>query len=105
MENSELPAYPFPPELEEHYEGWKWIPSRGWCGVARLLFHYTLHYGIVPTGYQGRYCFQERADALSSMAAWSGLGDPPGRWHKHPDTGRRRDPDTGETWDENEYHP
>lgn len=99
------PTYPFPPELEPYYVSWRWVPHRGWCGVQRLLFHYTMHYGITPVSWEGRYCFERLEDALWSMSEWSGAGDPPGRWHKHPDSGRRRDPDTGETWDEEEYRP
>ncbi len=80
----------------------KALPDGQIIGVCRLLFHWTLHVGISDVGYDDRYCYQSPLDAVSDAQAWDGSGDPPGRWHKHPSTGRRRNPDTGLTWHESE---
>lgn len=99
------PSYPFPEELTGYYTHIKWVPGIGWAGVHRLMFHWTVHYGIDDYGYSGRYCYATQADAIESLAGWTGEGDAPGRWHKHPPTGRRRDPDTGEVWHESVLQP
>ncbi len=90
-------------EVRSYYVHLRWIEPVGWCGVHRLLFHWTMHIGIDETGYADRYCFERADQAIVSMELWNGEGDPPGDWHKHPATGRRRDPKTGEVWDEHEY--
>jgi hypothetical protein len=71
-------------------------------GVHRLMFHWTLHIDISDIGYEDRYCYHQLAAAIIDMHTWDGKGDPPGRWHKHPATGRRRNPDTGFIWHESE---
>lgn len=71
-------------------------------GVHRLLFHWTLHVDISEFGYEDRYCYENLPDALKDAVTWDGQGDPPGRWHKHPRSGRRRNPDTGLIWHESE---
>lgn len=88
------------PHAREGYIALRTLPDGRVAGVRRLLFHYTMHVGIDEWGYEERYCYACILDALSDLGAWDGRGDPPGRWHKHPDTGRRRDPDTGEVWHE-----
>jgi hypothetical protein len=37
------------------------------------------------------YCYPTRAQALDAAAVWTGEGDPPDGWHRHPNSGRRRD--------------
>jgi hypothetical protein len=77
------------------------LPDGRLCGVKRLLFHWTIHVGITFTGHDERYCYATFAGAASALEAWDGEGEPDG-WHKHPSSGRRRDPATGETWDEHD---
>ena len=76
-------------------------PNGRISGVGRLVFHYTIWVDLTPWGYGERYCYQTLEGALRAQAQWSGEGDPDG-WHKHPDSGRRRDPKTGEIWHESE---
>lgn len=40
--------------------------------------------------YDDRWCYHTAADALTAARAWDGVGEPDG-WHRHPDTGRRRE--------------
>lgn len=99
----EEPSYEFPSQFYKDYTAIKWVPEIGWCGVHRLMFHWTMHYGIDPNGNNnGRYCYQTEFQAQYSLALWDGTSDPEGEWHKHPPSGRRRDPETGEIWNEND---
>jgi len=55
-------------------------------GRARLCLtneHCRLSYTDV-------YCYLTPARALEAMRAWNGEGEPDG-WHRHPQTGRRRE--------------
>ncbi len=45
--------------------------------------------------YDDRWCFHTLRAAKEALDAWDGLGEPDG-WHRHPDSGRRRDLETGE---------
>lgn len=85
-----------------------WLESEGyvkvaamngdlWCGVRRLMFHYTLHIGIVGdrAGYIDRYCFADRPRAEAAVEEWRSrgfTGEPVG-WRKHPSTDRCRNDD------------
>jgi hypothetical protein len=73
------------------------LPDGRICGVAKLLFHWTLHIDIDPFGYADRYCYTDSIDAIAALDQWDGKGDPVG-WHRHPRSGRRRDPATGREW-------
>lgn len=43
--------------------------------------------------YDDSWCFREVSEAVMAATArdWDGTGDPPGRWHRHISTGRRRE--------------
>lgn len=99
------PTYELNESVKSAYTHLRFIPGRGWCGVHRLLYHWTVHIGLDDFGYEERYCYATEHMAKESVDAWDGAGDPPGGWHKHPDSGRRRDPVTGEIWQESEYRP
>lgn len=93
-----------PPEVAEHYRLFGVLPDGRICGVHRLLFHWTMHIGVDDIGYAERYCFETFELAKTALETWSGEGDPEG-WHKHPDSGRYRDPNTGDIWHESEKNP
>lgn len=86
-----------PPEVASHYVALRTLPDGRIIGVARLLYHWTLHVGIDEDGYADRWCFATRELAEAACRDWSGVGDPDG-WHRHPKSGRRRDPTTGREW-------
>lgn len=98
-------AYHPPQDVLNLYIATKQLPDGRWIGVRRLLYHWTLHIDIDDTGYSDRYCFNELSDALTCLNEWDGQGDPSHRWHKHPASGRRRDPETGLIWSEREPDP
>lgn len=57
----------------------------------------------ITNAYDDRWCYKNTGDALSAALAWTGPypGTEPTGWHRHPDTGRRRengDPSTEKIW-------
>ncbi|WP_423396044.1 hypothetical protein [Burkholderia sp. LMG 21824] len=58
--------------------------------VSRLLFTYAILSDMTVHGYGDRWCYSSYADAKASLDAWDGEGEPTG-WHRHPDSGRRRE--------------
>ena len=42
-------------------------------------------------GYEDGYCYESRARALKAARLWSGEGDPLDGWHRHLNSGRRRE--------------
>jgi hypothetical protein len=79
------------PELRKEYTAIRQLPDGRWCGVHRLMYHWTLHIDIGDFGYEDRYCYNTEAQAYLAMMEWNGEGDPGHGWHRHPLTGRRRD--------------
>lgn len=84
-------------EIREHYVYFRVLPDGRLCGVARLMFHWTMHVDIDAVGYADRYCYETLDGAIKALDAWSGKGDPEG-WHRHLKSGRRRNLKTGEEW-------
>ena len=89
--------YDIPSQVLDHYVAIRDLPDGRTIGVARLIFHYTLHVGIDWCGYADRYCFATKELAMAAFHAWDGNGDPDG-WHRHPMSGRRRDLASGKEW-------
>jgi hypothetical protein len=59
------------------------VEGKGICALLRFAFTTGLVYGIDKIGYEGRYCYKNRADAIVDIALWEGVGDPAGNWIKH----------------------
>ncbi len=92
-----LAAFTLPEEVKNQYIDLRQLPDGRYIGTLRLLFHWTMHVDIDPIGYADRYCFATYELAKKAFDEWSGDGDPD-YWHRHPKTGRRRDPETGREW-------
>ena len=92
MHIDELPA-----EIRDSYTLLKVLPDGRICGVHQLLFHWTLHVDLDLIGYAERYCYSTKEGAIKALTEWDGKGDPQG-WHRHPESGRRRDLVTGREW-------
>lgn len=86
-----------PDEVVPQYLALRRLPDGRIIGVHRLLYHWTLHVDIGEFCYAERYCYQTVESALQAFNEWDGKGDPEG-WHRHPTSGRRRDPATGKEW-------
>ena len=76
---------------EERYTDLKWVGAAGWAGIRELLFTHAIIVGRVGqmSTYEDRWCYATREKAQAALAAWDGNGEPDG-WHRHPNTGRRR---------------
>lgn len=70
-----------------------------YAAILPLLFTHAIITGRMGDvlGYSDRWCYAGFEKARAALDAWDGAGEPEG-WHRHPDTGRRRelDPETGE---------
>lgn len=86
-----------PSDLASHYRYLREMPDGRVCGILRLLLHWTIHVDVHEFGYEDRYCYSTFSGARAALDAWDGTGDPVG-WHRHPASGRRRNPGTGEEW-------
>lgn len=78
----------------EGYERVDLLGGDRWVGIKRLLFHWTMHIGMIgdTVGYDDRYCYQTLDLAGRGLDEWRSRGfegEPTG-WHRHPRTGRRR---------------
>jgi len=85
-------------------------PNGRWVGILRLLYHWTMHSGVVGdrTGHDRRYCYRTYEMALSALAEWTLRefeGEPEG-WHKDPFSGRiRPDGDPLRQYMDGEFRP
>lgn len=52
------------------------------CGLYPFMFTIGVVVGLDEFGYERRYCFDNRHDALDALNAWDGVGHPPGPWIK-----------------------
>lgn len=62
-----------------------------WAAVCPLIYTHAIVTGRIGdrTGYDDRWCFSSREQALAALDAWDGAGEPMG-WHRNPASGRRR---------------
>lgn len=62
--------------------------------IQQLVYTWALLADVNLFGYEDRWCYHSLEQAEAALAAWSGeYGTEPGGWHRHPDSGRRRDID------------
>jgi hypothetical protein len=54
------------------------------------MFTTGLVVGLDRIGYDGRYCYESHADAISALKDWHGVGDPSGGWIKYKGVGGDR---------------
>lgn len=79
------------------------MPEGMWCAVRPLMFHYTLHIGVIGdrSGFEDRFCYANRPRAEAALLEWRerGFEGEPKGWRKHPATNRCRnddgDPESG----------
>lgn len=84
-------------ETVRSYTDIRELPDGRVIGVLRLLLHWTIHVDISPIGYEDRYCYATYDLAKMAFEIWDGTGDPV-LWHRHVNSGRRRNLQTGEEW-------
>lgn len=52
------------------------------CGLQCFMFTTGLMVGLDANGYQRRYCYEHREEALEALKTWDGTGHPSGPWIK-----------------------
>lgn len=68
-----------------HAQGYESLCVRGeagLCAVKQFNFTWGLVVKMDPAGYERRYCFERREEAMAALAAWDGVGHPGGPWIK-----------------------
>lgn len=73
-------------------------PGR-WAALQQFMFTWAIIEGQFGDyhGYEDRWCYSTREKAKAAFEAWNGIGEPTG-WHRHPDSGRRVNLETGEEY-------
>lgn len=74
------------------------IDDDRWVMVERLMYHYTIKWGVVgdfSNGYEDRWCIADKERAIKSFETWkqNNFEGEPTLWRRHPATGRRRNDD------------
>jgi hypothetical protein len=75
------------------YEFYTRLPNGRDACITKMAFTYAILADLTEWGYGDRWCYESIWDAMEALAEWSlrdGEGEPQG-WHRHPDTGRRRE--------------
>lgn len=70
---------------EEGYYHSKEIEGKGLCGIRSFMYTTGIVYNIQINEYcyEGRYCYENAADALKAFNEWDGKYHPTGPWIKH----------------------
>lgn len=79
-----------PDDVKADYVVMRALPDGRVIGITRLLYTWSLQVDIDWSGYRTRYCYAAFPNACLGFLDWDGSGDPPGGWHRHPESGRRR---------------
>lgn len=64
------------------------------CGIKKFIFTTGLVVGLDECGFNGRYCYEHRSDAVDALREWDGNGDPSGEWIKYKGKGGERSNNT-----------
>lgn len=70
------------------YENLREFPDGVIAGISQMMFTTALVVGLDEAGYQRRYCYERKADAVAALDAWDGSGDPSGPWIKEKPSDR-----------------
>lgn len=87
--------------LTDELQLWEWgdrlghvraLDDERFVAVVPFLFTWGLIVGRKrrPFFYDDRWCYHHHPTALVAAARWDGAGEPQG-WHRHVNSGRRRD--------------
>jgi hypothetical protein len=73
------------------YRNLRPLPGGRWAGIMQFMFTDAIIVGRMGNfeTYDDRWCY-ERGKADVALEGWDGTGEPEG-WHRHPDSGRRRE--------------
>lgn len=68
--------------IRKGYEGVRKTLSGQWLGVMSFIYTSALCVGLDEHGYERKYCYEKKRDALMACEIFDGLGDPTGPWIK-----------------------
>ena len=61
-------------------------------GILNLIYTCAIVSGLTKTGYENRWCYHDEISAIVALTNWDGEdGTEPDGWHRHPQSGRRRE--------------
>lgn len=52
------------------------------CGIQEMIYTTDLVTGMNDFGFENKYCYEKKQDAMEALFVWDGLEDPPGPWIK-----------------------
>lgn len=73
------------------YKNVRQFPDGSFAATFQFLYTCAIVHKLYEFGYSDRWCYRCAEEAVEALAAWDGTGEPAG-WHRHPASGRRRDP-------------
>jgi hypothetical protein len=85
--------------LTNGYRDPKPLAGRRYACIVPFMFTHAIIVGKMgdECGYEDRWCYHSYPAAKAALDEWDGTGEPNG-WHRHPDSGRRRDLERNEEW-------
>lgn len=66
----------------EGYQCVRVTTSGKYVGVMGFIYTAGLCIGLDKYGYERRYCYATKREAIAACTIWDGNGDPPGNWIK-----------------------
>lgn len=75
---------------EDGFTHYRLFPNGRDAMLMRLMFTHAIVADLSSMYYGDRWCYHTFEAAKAALDAWDGEGEPTG-WHRHPDTGRRRE--------------
>ena len=78
----------------EGYIAVRRLPTGEFIGVQSLIYTTTIVVGIHEYGYERKYYYERKLDAMNTYFDWTGEGDPSGPWikEKRGEVGERMNP-------------
>ena len=77
---------------QEGYSDPRPIRENEYACIVNFIFTHAIIVGRIGQygTYNDRWCYETYEKAKAAFDAWDGVGEPDG-WHRHPNTGRRRE--------------
>lgn len=66
--------------IEYGYDQPKQLPNGEWAALMDMLFTTGLFHNLDTMGYECRWCYATRQEAVEALENWEGIGKPTGEW-------------------------
>lgn len=88
-----------PEDWEEFKEDWEYLDAKPFGEGRYIATHRLMYTHAIVTGhtkdtvaYDDRWCYHDYASAKKAFEEWNPeITSEPNGWHRHPNTGRRRE--------------